>query len=682
MIAARGGKNGTCLAKPSIRIVVQEGFMRTGKAILLGILLMILFSAGSSFAAQDRYIRLRSVEGEVTIYPGDNQRPNQAAVNAPLLDGDEIQTGQGRAELSFRNGVLIRVGDNSSLRIESSYTPMRLNLTQGTVFVDSHLIERFGDELELRAGDAQINLIDEGNVRVDFGSEGSVRVTSIEGEVEVQANGSRVLLRPGERTYVDPGNRPERPEAYNNQTDELDDWNQSEMQNYAQNGYGGAYGDQPLDQDMYYDGQDLSAYGDWRYDNDFGNVWVPQQYDGWRPYSDGQWMYFDNAWFWVSAEPWGWAPYHYGRWGFSVGLGWYWIPGNTFAPAWVSWYSYGDYVGWCPLNYYNRPVYYDGYYDHYDHHDHGGYYPPVQKQKTLNVANSWNFVKKSDLGTRNVKTALLNHSQVKDFHIDRTHVAPAPQKELVSYVIPKTRQFPGYVNDKRLIKQPEDIKSPVGANHREEQFVRPGLKNPHADHQPKNPNSPRETTVVPRPRSDSQRDQIRSNKTVTNQPPQAYRPKETPQPKDRDWQFKRNDSRMQHYSPLVSPYYRPDNRNDDRNIDRNYNSDPRVRNYNYPERDDDSDRYQDVNPRYRDEAKRYFERFEKKNPPSSERPDNYEPPSRNYTPPSKSYDPPARSYTPPPREYKAPDTRSRPDNSNHSRPNNHSNSDDKPHKPH
>ena len=386
-------------------------------------------------------------------------------------------------------------------------------------------------------------------------------------------------------------------------------------------------------------------------------------------------MYFNSAWFWVSAEPWGWTPYHYGRWGWSVGLGWYWIPGNTFAPAYVSWYSYGDYVGWCPLNYYNSPIYYDGYYNH-DHHDHGGYYPPIQKQKTLDVANSWTFVKKNDLGMRNVKQAILNSSQVRDIHIDKAHVAPAPQKELVSYVIPKTRQYPGLVNDKRLIKQPEDIKSPVGINHREDQFVRPGSKNPHGDNQIKNPNKPRETTVVPRPHSDTQRDEIRNNKPP-NKLPQFTRPTDEPQPRDRDWQFKRNETRQYHDSPFVSPYYKNrNNRYDTPNVD------PRVRSYNYPERDD-SERYQDVNPKYRDEARRYFERFEHKNPPNVERPDNNNaPPDRNYVPPSRSYEPPSRNYSaPPPREYKAPEVR-RPDTSNHSRPNNNSNNDNKPHKPH
>src|SRR4029450_3616844 len=46
---------------------------------------------------------------------------------------------------------------------------------------------------------------------------------------------------------------------------------------------------------------------------------------------------------------WGWVVYHYGRWAFEPGIGWFWVPGDEWAPAWVNW-RYGDeYVGWAPL---------------------------------------------------------------------------------------------------------------------------------------------------------------------------------------------------------------------------------------------------------------------------------------------------------------------------------------------
>src|SRR5262249_17951723 len=47
-------------------------------------------------------------------------------------------------------------------------------------------------------------------------------------------------------------------------------------------------------------------------------------------------------------EPWGWATYHYGRWVFDPALGWVWIPGYDWAPAWVTWRFGGGDVGWAP----------------------------------------------------------------------------------------------------------------------------------------------------------------------------------------------------------------------------------------------------------------------------------------------------------------------------------------------
>jgi hypothetical protein len=52
---------------------------------------------------------------------------------------------------------------------------------------------------------------------------------------------------------------------------------------------------------------------------------------------------------WLEEEPWGWAAFHYGRWAFDERLGWVWVPGNTWAPAWVAWRSGQGYIGWAPL---------------------------------------------------------------------------------------------------------------------------------------------------------------------------------------------------------------------------------------------------------------------------------------------------------------------------------------------
>ncbi len=96
----------------------------------------------------------------------------------------------------------------------------------------------------------------------------------------------------------------------------------------------------------------LEPHGTWLETPQFGEIWQPApQYTppGWQPYTRGEWTYADVGWTWVSSEPFGWATYHYGRWSNISNRGWCWIPGNEWAPAWVSWRTSGDYVGWAPL---------------------------------------------------------------------------------------------------------------------------------------------------------------------------------------------------------------------------------------------------------------------------------------------------------------------------------------------
>jgi hypothetical protein len=95
----------------------------------------------------------------------------------------------------------------------------------------------------------------------------------------------------------------------------------------------------------------LESYGDWRETSDYGYVWQPReaQSRSWRPYNDGRWAYTDAGWTWVSEEPFGWATYHYGRWTRLRNVGWVWVPGDEWAPAWVSWRKGDEYVGWAPL---------------------------------------------------------------------------------------------------------------------------------------------------------------------------------------------------------------------------------------------------------------------------------------------------------------------------------------------
>src|SRR4051812_41770321 len=102
--------------------------------------------------------------------------------------------------------------------------------------------------------------------------------------------------------------------------------------------------------DFFYD--NLSSQGSWIEVADYGYCFQPNvavNNPDWRPYSDGYWAYTDAGWTWVSYEDFGWAAYHYGRWLRIHDRGWFWVPGYEWSPAWVSWRTGGNYVGWAPL---------------------------------------------------------------------------------------------------------------------------------------------------------------------------------------------------------------------------------------------------------------------------------------------------------------------------------------------
>jgi hypothetical protein len=94
----------------------------------------------------------------------------------------------------------------------------------------------------------------------------------------------------------------------------------------------------------------LAPFGSWIDLDPYGYVWCPRHMGyGWRPYSDGHWIWTDYGWTWVSDFDWGWMPFHYGRWGWEDDCGWFWVPGFDWGPAWVTWRWNDLYFGWAPI---------------------------------------------------------------------------------------------------------------------------------------------------------------------------------------------------------------------------------------------------------------------------------------------------------------------------------------------
>jgi hypothetical protein len=141
---------------------------------------------------------------------------------------------------------------------------------------------------------------------------------------------------------------------------------------------------------VFYD--DLSPYGDWVDNPDYGYVWVPNVTPGFTPYgTNGYWVFTDAGWTWVSNYSWGWAPFHYGRWYSDPEYGYVWVPGNEWGPGWVTWRRSDDYYGWAPIG--------------------PGISIDIAYSSSYNVPfNQWRFVRNRDFGRTNITNYYVNSS--------------------------------------------------------------------------------------------------------------------------------------------------------------------------------------------------------------------------------------------------------------------------------
>ena len=120
-------------------------------------------------------------------------------------------------------------------------------------------------------------------------------------------------------------------------------------QGYEDNYQNDGYNTGNVSMQTFYD--ELSPYGTWIQDPQYGYVWRPDvDQNEFRPYyTNGRWVMTEYGNTWVSNYDWGWAPFHYGRWVINNYRQWIWLPGTNWGPAWVDWRSGDGYYGWAPM---------------------------------------------------------------------------------------------------------------------------------------------------------------------------------------------------------------------------------------------------------------------------------------------------------------------------------------------
>jgi hypothetical protein len=375
------------------------------RAGVLAGLVGVLAASGSTTLAQNTedteavayqdgtYGRVRSYEGGLAIVRAADDGDTRAGLNSPVFPGDRVVTDYGqRTEIQLAAGTLVRVDMGTSVTFLAMPDPYAevldntvLQVGEGKIRVDARLTDE--EEFRIDTPSASIYLLGNGDYRIEVNAAGRTRVISRRGVAEVVGQGGSVLVRGGTLSDAHPDTLPDTPQPFNTfVSDDFDRWfDEREAAYRPRDRYvdSGTYEALPEEVQPYYG--ELSGSGNWVDTEEYGTIWYPEQRPpGWRPYHDGYWNYGPDGYFWVSYEPWGWAPYHYGRWSWAVDHGWFWSPGRSFAGSWVAWSWGSSYVGWCALDYWNRPAYmhtiYYGYYDpyawnlvHYDHFHHHHY---------------------------------------------------------------------------------------------------------------------------------------------------------------------------------------------------------------------------------------------------------------------------------------------------------------------
>ena len=312
------------------------------------------------YAPDHGVARLSLAQGAVSVRHGDTGDMSVAVVNAPLMTGDRVSTGDGaRAEIQFDALNMIRLSFATEVRLsELQYKQYQVQIAQGTVMFR---VARDNDaHAEISTPTVLVRPVRQGSYRVTVSADGTTEIAVRSGQAEVYGPTGSEFINAGQTMMArGSANDPEVRVVASAPLDEFDRWNSERDRVFERTSSTGYVSPDVAG------AESLDPYGRWQNDPQYGQVWVPSVGPDWAPYQDGRWVYADYyGWTWLGAEPWGWAPYHYGSW-YSSPWGWAWWPGPIGAPfywrpALVGFFGWGGgfgfgfgfgfaNVGWVPL---------------------------------------------------------------------------------------------------------------------------------------------------------------------------------------------------------------------------------------------------------------------------------------------------------------------------------------------
>jgi hypothetical protein len=314
---------------------------------------LLVCAAAAPARAQDSVAPAGDPPAHISVVDGSallerDGRSETAPTSMPLLAGDRVRTQSGRVEILFADGSTLHLDASTVVDFQSDEVVRLLN---GRVRLNIAGTRR-SVAYRLDAPSAWVQIVTPGEYRLSVSPSSEIELAVLRGEAELVNEDGSTRLGAGERAFARVGAPPSSSYVFNSAAwDAFDTW--SETRRSDRLGVNAEY----LPDTVQPYAATFSEYGTWRNEPTYGYVWYPRVRTGWRPYYYGSWTTLRPwGWTWIGSDPWAWPTHHYGRWGFSAGA-WFWIPGRTWGPAWVSWAYAPGYVSWCPLGWNNRAVF-------------------------------------------------------------------------------------------------------------------------------------------------------------------------------------------------------------------------------------------------------------------------------------------------------------------------------------
>jgi hypothetical protein len=334
---------------------------KVSRLFILSVAVLAFILPAVAAESESIYGHVSFVEDQATIIRLDGAA-DKAVLNLPLVPGDTVVTGSnGRCELQFDNGTVIRLDKNTSLRITTVQAPTlsssskvtTLHLLQGQLYTLPQTYNR--EMFQIITPNAAVKLESRTAATIRFNADLSTSLFSDAGKFAVLYGAdskslNKLKVKSGQAYIIHADNTMAPISERRNL--EFVAWNEYVDRHFKDLHFGLSkvppklkFGNSAL---QYWAEKWSSRFGEWVYDELFGYVWKPaaeQFANSARPFFYAEYVRINGQLFLVPQESWGWVPAHMGTWVWQS-RGWTWIPGDWFHSGVVDFFGIRTFPTW------------------------------------------------------------------------------------------------------------------------------------------------------------------------------------------------------------------------------------------------------------------------------------------------------------------------------------------------